>query len=169
MLRCELDGVENAQNFVEVASRTHWVAQLQLDLLIRTDHKDGTDSSVVYSCSALGCVSGRRGQHVVQFGNLKLRIADHRVVHLMALSFFDINRPFAVTRNRVNAQSYNFGVSLGKFGLEAGHVAEFGGADGREIFWMGKQNCIAISDPLVKADRALGSFSSKVWCNIIDT
>ena len=59
-------------------------------------------------------------------------------------------------------------IPLLKFGLESGHVTELGGADGSEVFRVGKQDCPTIADPVMKVNLALRGLSSKVRGCIID-
>ena len=108
------------------------------------------------------------GQHAVELRDLELRVADHGVVHLVALGFFDIGGPFAVAADRVHAQPDDFGVALGEFRLQPGHVAEFGGAHRSEVFGMRKQDRPAVADPFVKVDRALRGFGGEIRGDVID-
>ena len=59
-------------------------------------------------------------------------------------------------------------VALFEFGLEAGHVAELGGADGGEIFGVGEEDGPAVADPFVEIDGALGSFGGEVGGVVVD-
>ena len=87
----------------------------------------------------------------------------------MTLSLFNVRRPLTVIGYRVHAQPEDLGVSLGELRLESRHVTKFSGAHGSEIFRMGKQDCPAVADPLVKVDRALRGFSGKVGGCVVDT
>ena len=60
-------------------------------------------------------------------------------------------------------------VALGEFGLQTGHVAEFGGADGREVLGMGEQNRPAVADPLVEIDCALRGLDCEIGSFGIDS
>ena len=73
----------------------------------------------------------------------------------MALGFFDVRGPLAVAGYRVHAQADDLGVALFKFRLQSGHVAQFGGADGREILGVGEQHGPAVAHPFVEIDCAL--------------
>ena len=108
-------------------------------------------------------------QHVVELGDLQFRVADHRIVHLVALRLFDVRRPLAVAAHRVDAQSDDLGVALGEFRLQPGHVAEFGGAHRGEVLGMGKQDGPAVADPFVKVDRALRGFGGEVRGCVVNT
>ena len=107
-------------------------------------------------------------QHAVELGDLELRVADHRIVHLVALGLFDVRRPLAVAADRVDAQPDDLGVALGEFRLQPGHVAEFGGADRSEVLGMRKQDRPAVADPFVKVDGALRGFGGEVGGVVVD-
>ncbi len=59
-------------------------------------------------------------------------------------------------------------VALLEFRLEPGHVAEFGGADRREILRVRKQDGPAVADPFVEIDRALGGFGREIRRFVVD-
>ena len=168
MLGRELDGIEHAQHFIEVASRAHRVAEHQLDLLVRPDHKDRAHGGIGRGRAALGSVSGVGRQHVIELGDFELRVADHGILHLVALRLFDVRRPLAVVGHRVNAQPDDLGVAFRKFRLQTRHITEFSGAHGSEIFGMGKQDGPAIADPFVEFDGSLRGLGDKVRGSIID-
>ena len=107
-------------------------------------------------------------QHVVELGDLEFRVADHRVVHFVALGLFDVRGPLAVAAHRVHAQPDDLAVALGEFRLQPGHVAEFGGAHRREVFGMRKQDGPAVADPFVKVDRALRGFGGEIGRGVVD-
>jgi hypothetical protein len=80
------------------------------------------------------------------------------------LSHFDIDYPFAVVGNRVDAQADNLAVALSKLGFEPGHASQLGRAHGCEVSGMRKQDCPPIADPFVKANNAPSGLGRKVWC-----
>src|SRR5215470_10753241 len=117
MLRRELERVEDAQDFVEVAACAHRVAELELDFLVWTDDEYCADGGVVCrsaACTTLPCL---RRQHTVELRDLELRIADHWVVHFRTLRLLYVAQPLDVIADRVHAQSDDFGVPLGEFWL----------------------------------------------------
>src|ERR1700683_630681 len=87
----------------------------------------------------------------------------------MSLSFFDVLRPFGGTANRVHAEADDLTVALREFGLQAGHVTQFGGADRSEILGMRKQDGPAIPHPFVEVDGALRSFCREIGSFIVYT
>src|SRR5207302_8061282 len=91
---------------------THRVTEHQFDPFVWTDNKHRAYGRIVRRRAPLGRISGIGRQHVVELGDFQLRVADHRVFHLVALSLFNITCPFAVTTHRVHAQPDNLAVSL---------------------------------------------------------
>ena len=59
-------------------------------------------------------------------------------------------------------------IALFEFGLEAGHIAEFSGADRREILGVGEQDGPAIAHPFVKMDGALRGFGGEIRSGVVD-
>src|SRR6185436_19974469 len=159
---------EHSQHFVKVASSAHWVTEHQLDLLVGTDYEHGAYSCVRGCGTPFATIASIGRQHVVKLGNLKLGIADHRVVHFVSLGLFDIRCPFVVGAHRVHAQSDNLAVPLCEFRLQPGHVSQLGGADGCKVLGVGEQDCPAIANPLMKTDGALRCFRCEVWCFVVD-
>ena len=73
-----------------------------------------------------------------------------------------------MTAHRVDAQADNLRIALGEFGLQARHIAKFGGAHRREVFGMGKQNRPSVADPFVKVDRTLRGFGREIRGSVVD-
>src|SRR6202166_557893 len=97
VLGCELHGIEDAQYLIEVASGAHGVAELELDLFIRTHNEYGAHRGVVGSSAPIGTIPALGRQHAVELGYLELRVTDHRIIDLGALGLFNIRCPLAVT------------------------------------------------------------------------
>ena len=70
--------------------------------------------------------------------------------------------------DRIDAQSDELGVALGELGLDLGHVAKLGGADGREVLRMGKQDRPLVADPFMEIDRSLRRLSLEVGRGVVD-
>jgi hypothetical protein len=64
--------------------------------------------------------------------------------------------------HRVDAQSDNFDVAFLKLALKLGHVAEFGGADRREVFGVGEQDSPRLAKPVMELDPALRGFRLEI-------
>ncbi len=108
------------------------------------------------------------GQHVVELGDFEFGIADHGIGYFVALGLFDVGGPLAVAGDGVDAEADDLRVALGEFGLQPGHVAEFGRAHGGEILGMRKEDGIAVADPIMKVNGALGGFSGEIGSFRID-
>ena len=168
MLRRELQGIYDAEDFVEVTASAHWITELQFNLLVRPNDKNRTYRSVVSRSAAGAAVPAFGRQHVIQLCDLQLRIPNHRVVHLVALRFLNVLRPSAVIRNRVHAQTDDLAISLCEFRLQACHVAEFRRANWSEVLGMRKQYRPAIADPLMEVERALRRFRREIGSRIVN-
>src|SRR5437763_3664794 len=103
-------------------------------LPIWTNHEDCSHGGVVRRRSALRGLSLSGWEHVVELGDLQLWVADHRIIYLVPLGFFDVLCPLAVLGDGVHAQSDDLAVAFFKFRLQSRHVAQFGGTDGSKIF-----------------------------------
>ena len=132
----ELHRIENPQYLVEITAGAHGIDKHQLDLLVGADDEHRAHGRVVCGSAALLSASALGGQHAVELGNLQFGIADHWIVDFVALGLLDVSSPLAVIGYGIDAEPNDFRVPLGKFGLESGHVSEFGGADWREVFRM---------------------------------
>ena len=64
--------------------------------------------------------------------------------------------------HRVHAQTDDLGVAFREFRLQARHVAEFGGAYGREIFGVREQHDPIVADPVVEVDFAFRRFGFEI-------
>jgi hypothetical protein len=84
------------------------------------------------------------------------------------LGLLDVGEPAGMTFGRIHAQSDELGVTLCELGLDLGHVAEFRGADGREVLWMGEQDPPSVADPLMEIDRSLRGLSGEIGRDVVD-
>ena len=100
--------------------------------------------------------------HVVQLGNLQIKVADNRVVHRMALGFLDILGPFLVIGHGINAQTDYLAVPLGEFRFEIRHVAELGRANRGKILRMRKQNSPPVPNPFMEIDGSFRRLRGKI-------
>ena len=67
---------------------------------------------VVCRSAAFGGVTGSLRQHVIEFGDLKLRVPDQRVGDAMALGLLDVLHPARVVVDRVDAESDDLAIAL---------------------------------------------------------
>src|SRR5256885_12010986 len=116
----ELQRVNDAQNLVKVASGAHRVAEHQLDLFVRADHEDRPHGCVVRRRSSFAACAGFRRQHVVELCHFQLWVADHRIIHFVALRLFDVHGPLAVAAHRIHTESDNLYVAFLEFRLQPG-------------------------------------------------
>ena len=163
----ELNRIEDPQNFVKIAACGHRVHEHQLDLLVRADQENCAYRGVVSGRATFGGGSRIGRQHVIELCDLEFRIADQWVIHSVPLSLFYVHCPLSVTAYRVNAQPDNLAVPLCEFGLQPGHVAEFGGANGSKVLRVRKQDRPAIADPFVEGYGAFGGLRRKIRGYII--
>src|SRR5215472_15535327 len=99
---------------------------------------------------------------------MEIRIRDDGVVRGVPLGLLDVLGPGFVVVGRVDRQAHDLDVSQSEGGLDVRHVAEFGGADGREVLRMGEQHRPGVPDPVVKPDRPLGRLRLEVRCCVAD-
>ena len=64
--------------------------------------------------------------------------------------------------DRIDAEANNLHAALVELVLDAGHVAQFGGAHRREIFGMREHHAPGIAKPLVKANWPIGGLGFEV-------
>src|ERR1019366_4102659 len=169
VLSGKLHRIQHAQDLIEIASGGHRVAQHQLDLLVRADDEDGPHGGVVGGRAAFGSIARVGRQHVVQPSHFELRVADHGISYLVALSFFDVRRPLTVATHGVDTKADDLTVPRCKAWFELGHIAQFGGANGSKVFRMREQNGPPIANPFMKVDLTLRGLSGEIRCLVVDT
>ncbi len=129
----------------KVASSARWISDHQFDFLVWSDHKDRAHCEHV---------ADLRMDHVVEFGDLVVRIGNHGEIERRALRFLDVLGPSFVGVGLVDAETDHFDTALFEVWLAAGHITQLGGANGREVLGMGEQNRPTITNPFVKTDGA---------------
>jgi hypothetical protein len=67
-----------------------------------------------------------------------------------------------VVLHRIDAEADDLGVALLELGLQLRHVAELGGADGREVLGVGEQDGPSVADPLMEVDPAFRGLRREV-------
>ena len=169
MLRRQLYGIQHAQHFIEIPAGAHRIGDDQLDQLIRTDDKHGTDCGIVRRGPLFRGAAGVRVDHVVELGHLQVAVAYQRIVDCMALGFLDVVQPGVMVIDRIDAQADNLGVAFVKLRLEPGHVSQFRRADRGKILGMGKQDGIAVANPVMEIDRSFCGVNSEIRRFIANT
>ena len=106
----------------------------------------------------------RRGasSHVVEVGHLALLVANNGEVNLRAGHLLDVLDPALVAANRVGRETEELDAALGELGLEAGELAELGGADGGVVLGVGEEYEPAVANVLVEVNGALGGLGLEV-------
>ena len=164
----ELEGIQHAQDLGKIAPGGHGIGHHQLDVLVRADHKHRAHGGVGLGGAAPGGAGLIGGEHIVEFGDMQIGVGDQGVMHGRAAHIADILEPVVMILDRINAERDDFCVAPREFGLNSGHVAEFGGADRGKVLGVGKQHRPLVADPLVKIDPALGGLGLKIRGLIVD-
>src|SRR5207237_60432 len=86
---------------------------------------------------------------------LEVRITDDRVVRCDALRLLDVPGPALMVAGRIDGEPDDLRVAAVELGLDPGHVAQLGGADGGEVLRVREQHRPGIPDPVMEADPPL--------------
>lgn len=146
MIARELERIEHAKDFIEVAPSTRWIGQTQLELLVRTNYENRANGHRVLST---------RRNHIVERSDLAIVVSEHREVDRGALGLFDIGEPPIVLFERIAAEPDDLAVALIKLGFDPSDGAQFGRAHWCEVFGVAKEHAPRITKPIMKMDRAL--------------
>ena len=158
----QLERIDHPQHLVEVAPRRHRIDEDQLDLLVRADDEHVPHGHVVGRRPRLGIARRAGRQHVVELGHVEVGVADDRVAGPGALRLLDVVGPGLVVRGGVDGQADHLDSAALELRLDARHVAQLGGAHGREVLGVAEQHTPAVAQPLVEADRALRGLGGEV-------
>jgi len=161
-----LEGVDHAEDLVEVAARLRGVGQGQADNLLGVDHEhrpDGEGDALGVNVCGVHSV-----QHVVQGSDPAIEVGDDRELNIglrargLAAKVVDVRDPLVVGFEGIGRKADDLDTTLVKLGLLARYLAELGGADGGEVGRVGEEDGPRGADPLVELDRALRRLSLKV-------
>src|SRR4029453_15002005 len=147
---------------VEIAAGRHGISEHQLDLLIRSNNEHRADCGIVCRSSPLGGSTSAGVNHVVEFGDLEVKVTDNRIVHRMALGFLDILGPFLVIGHGINAQTDHFKFAFRELRFETRHIAELSCANRGEILWMRKQNGPPVANPVMEINGSFRRLRGKI-------
>ena len=100
--------------------------------------------------------------HVVQQRNLALLVGNDGKGHGAARDLVNVLDPALVALERVGREADDLDAALLELGLELGHGAELGGADGGVVLRVGEEHDPAVADELVEVDRAVGRVGLEV-------
>src|SRR5262249_56804094 len=79
-----------------------------------------------------------------------------------ALRLLDVVGPLGVPVDGIDGNADDFYVAPIELGFDLGHVAELGGANGREVLGMREQHRPGIPNPIVELDGASGGLRLKI-------
>lgn len=168
MLRSELQRIDGTQDFMEVPTSRHRIGKCQLNLLVRPDDVHRANRRIVGWRAARGRVSSFGRQHVIEFRDLELIVANQRIIDGMPCRRFDIVLPPSMVGNRIHGNSDDLRASFAKLALESSHCPKLCGADGREVFRVREEYRPAIADELVEVDSSLSGLGLEIGRSIVD-
>lgn len=160
VLVTELEGVNDTEDLVKVATGRGGVGEGEADGLLGVDDEDGADGE----WDTLGIEVGQVLviQHVVEGRDLAVGISDDGELDFDVVDLVDILDPLFVGLEAVGGETDNLDVALVKLGLEAGNNTELGGADGGEVCGVREENGPGVADEIVELDGALGGLGVEV-------
>ncbi|MPL60765.1 hypothetical protein SDC9_06327 [bioreactor metagenome] len=162
-----LDRVERAQHLGEVAAHRHRIDHHQADLLVGPDDEDGAHGRGMRRGASVGQI-GLGRQHVIELRHGQRGVVDDREGRRRAGIGGDVGLPLLVFLDGVDRDAHHLGVALRPFIGELRDGAELGGADRGEILRMREQDGVAVADPVVEADLALGGVGGEVGGDVVD-
>lgn len=185
-----LQRVDDAQDLGAVTAGGSRVRQDGADGLLGVDEEDGADGEGNALLIDVGGVlvvkpktQGRVGQrvcvatagwpssrgdsleqdsHVVEEGDLPLLVGNNGEVEGVAADLLDVGSPALVRVDGVGAQAQQLDAALLELGLEAGHLAQLGGADRGVVLGVREEDNPVLADILVQVDGALGRIGLEV-------
>ena len=145
-----LEGINDTQNLGGVTASGGRVGHDQTDLLGRVNDEDGADGQ----SHALGVDVGGvlEVNHVVEVGNLALRVGDDGELEVGASDLIDVLNPAVVGLDLVGTQTDELDTTLGELGLKLGKGTELGGTDGGEVIGVGEEDGPLSTEELVEVD-----------------
>ncbi len=158
MLGGQLQAVDHAQDFIEIAAGRSGIFELELDLLVRSHDEHRAHGERVVGVGV---------DHVVLAGDGAV-IGDQREIERGALGFLDVPGPAGVILELVDRKSQDLDAALFEFGLELGGVTELGRADRGVVLGVRKEHCPLAVDIIVEADFAFCGLGGKVGGDISD-
>lgn len=100
--------------------------------------------------------------HVVEVSDLALLVGNNGEVERVAANLLDVGGPTLVALDRVSTQTQQLDATLLELGLEAGHLAELGCADGSVVLGVGEEDEPVVANVLVQVNGALGRLGLEV-------
>jgi len=159
----ELERVDDANKFIKVATAARRVGENESDLVVGINHKDRTHCQRKARSIQIGLI-----QHVVQLGNLAIRICEDGIVDSHLVDLIDVLHPARVAVRSVNAETNQFHVALFEFGLLALQLTKFSRANGSEILGVGEQDSPRVRLVVVEVEITYGRLAGEIRCDIAD-
>src|SRR5712671_484631 len=130
MLLAEVDGIEQSQNFIDIAAEVEIVDGGVFEHTRLVDNKESTQRD-----------ARAFNQHPVVSRNLLVKIRDQRIIDALDAAFFARSvRPGLVREVRIHGATDNLGISFLEFSQTVGERGDFGGTHKREIQRVEEQN-----------------------------
>lgn len=163
MLVGGLESINDTQDLSSVAASGGRVGHDQTDLLGRVDDEDranGQSHALRVDVGGVLVVD-----HVVEVGNLALRVGDDGELEVGAIDLVDVLDPAVMGLSSVGTQTNELDTTSSKLGLELGEGTELGGTDGSEVIGVGEKDGPLVIEELVEADGTVGGVGIKVGGN----
>lgn len=158
-----LEGINDTEDLGGVAAGGGGVGHDQTDLLGGVDDEDRADGQ---SHTLLVDVGGVLVvNHVVQVGDLALRVGDDGELEVGVVDLVDVLDPAVVGLDTVGAQTNELDTARGELRLELGEGAQLGGADGSEVIGVGEEDGPLVTNELVEVDGTVGGLGVEVRGN----
>ena len=139
----ELQRVDHAQDFIEVAAGAGGIGDLQAQLLVGVDDEHRAHREVVERIGV---------DHPVEIAHLLVGVSQDRIVDGGVLGLVDVADPALVALRGIDTQGDGFHVALLPLGAQARHFAQLGGADRGVVRGVGEQHHPAAVSEVVEVD-----------------
>lgn len=155
-----LKSIDDTEDLGSVTAGGGGVGHDQTDLLGGVDDEDRADGQ----SHTLGVDVGGVlvVDHVVQVGDLALRVGDDGELEVGAGDLVDVLDPAVVGLDLVGAQANELDTASSELGLELGEGAQLGGADGGEVIGVGEEDGPLVTDEVVEVDGTVGGLGVEV-------
>lgn len=157
MLVGGLESIDDTEDLGGVTASGSGVGEDQTDLLAGVDDEDGADGQSQTLRVHVGGVLVV--DHVVQVGDLALRVGDDGELQAGASHLINVLDPAVVGLDTVGAETNQLDTTRGEFGLELGESSKLGGTDRGEVIGVGEEDGPLVTNELVEVDgtsRGLG-------------
>ena len=164
----QLQRVDHPQHLVEIAAGRHRIDDQQLDLLVRSNDEHVAHGLIVGRGARARVARCGGRQHSVKLRDAQIRVADHRIVWRDALRLLDVDGPFGMIFDRIDAEPDQLDVTAVEFRLKLRDITEFGGANRRKILRVGEKDRPAVADPIMELDGSVRGFGFEIRGRVAD-